>query len=743
MSNSISECTRVPFLLEEPTGVRRERWPICWGVPFPQGALGSAENVRLLDPDGGEIPCAIRETGRWPDGSVKWILLQFQVSVGPQERATYTVEFGTGVVRAEFDSPLTVSDAEGEILVETGPLRFAVSKRRFALLDQVWFEETPMLRPGDAQRVWLTTPEGGTYRMAEDPSPSVAVEETTSQRVVLRATGRHLSDDGDKLFDYLVRIYAYAGLPRIDIEYTFVNTEDEEYTEVKEIALRTGVRLKGQPVGLCGAGKKLYESSEPFYSYHKDVMIGYGVFQGSPIYLADGTPAEGVGMYEQQIARGWMDLSDGERGVAVCMRDFVVNYPKKASVGKNEIVFHFWPSDAETLEFHRGMSKTNALTFLFHRGSGRGARVHEIGAAVEEPITPWNGSWYLESKAFGDVFPHSPKRYPKTEAALRDLALGHRDRRALGVVDYGDYVAGAGGHRSYFANNNEHDIPHGLLLQYLRDGEYLAYHVAESGIWHTMDIDIVHHTSRSPLELGGWRIHGRGHVQYDPEGFPDVSVAPSHMWTESLIEYYYLTGHPRALACARGVADCFVGLIEEGWATPPYHSEWHSSRDSGWPLIGLAAVYEATGEERYLDAMTTVARALAAAQRENGGWPIVLRFNEGYCPFQMGIALTGLMRYHQVTGDEEIEQVFLKGMDFLAGDEMRFADGTWIYVTSPEYRGSYYSSTPLEPFGYAYELTKNPWYIRQGLIHHGRSFDLRASLRFLYWVDRARVLRDI
>ena len=743
MNASNAQHMRFSLAIEEPTGVRRERWPICWGVPFPEGALHSPDDVRLLGPDGEEMPCAVRETARWPDGSVKWILVQFQVTVGAQGRATYTVEFGGGIERAEHASPLKVSDAEGEILVDTGPVRFAVGKRRFALLDQVWFEDTPMLRPGDAQRVWLTTPEDRRYYLSEDPSPSVEVEEITSQRVTLRATGRHLSDEGDTLFDYLVRIYAYAGLSRIDMEYTFINTEDVEYTEVKEIALRTGIRLAGPTVGLCGAGRKLYESSEPFYCYHKDVMIEYGVFQGSPIYLEDGTPVESVGMYEQQLARGWMDLSDGERGVAICMRDFVVNYPKKASVDENEIVFHLWPADAEPLEFHQGMSKTHHLTFYFHRATGQEAGVHEIGAAVEEPLLPWNGPWYLESKAFGDVFPYSPKRYPRTETALRDLALGHRGRRALGMIDYGDYLAGAGGHRSYFANNNEHDTPHGLLLQYLRDGERLAYQVAESGIWHTMDIDIVHHTAHSPIELGGWRIHGRRHVQYDPEGFPEVSVAPSHMWTESLVEYYYLTGHPRALACAQGVADCFVRLIDEGWATPPYHSEWHSSRDSGWPLIGLAAAYEATGERRYLDAMTKVARALAAAQHENGGWPIVLRFNVGYCPFQVGVALTGLMRYHQITGDEEIEQVFLKGMEFLAGDEMRFADGTWVYVTSPEYRGSYYSATPLEPFGHAYKLTGNSWYIKQGLIHHGRSFDLRASPRFLYWADRARLLKDI
>ena len=745
----MNSSSTIPLHIEEPTGVRRERWPICWGVPFPQGALFSPAHVRLRSPTGMEVPCHVRETARWPDGSVKWMLLQFQATLEPQEQATYTVEFGAKVQRNEGGSPLKVEELADEIRVDTGPLRFVVNKRRFALLEQVWLDDHPMLRADtasgarDAQRLWIADADGTVYELSGDPSPTVRVEEATPQRITIHARGRHLSQEGRKLFDYEVRIYAYAGLPRVDVEYTFIHTEKAEYTTIREIALRTGMHLQGKGIGLCGAGKKLYEFSEPFYCVHRDVMVPYGVFQGSPIYRADGKPVGGVGMYEQGLARGWMDLSDGKWGVMIAMRDFVVSYPKKAEVRDDAITFHIWPEEAEPLVFHQGMAKTHRLMFTFHRGTGREARVHEIGMCADEPLLPWNGPWVSESKVFGDVFPHKPKTYPRTERALRDLSVGYRDRRMLGMVDYGDYGGATTGHRKGFTSNNEHDVPYGLLLQWLRTGERIPYHVAESGIEHTMDIDIVHYTSRSPIELGGWRIHGPGHVQYDPEGFPDVSVAPSHMWTESLVAYYYLSGHPRALQTARGIGDCFLRMIEEGWATPPYHSEWHSARDSGWTLIGLSAVYEATGEEKYLKGIQKVAQALIEAQHENGGWPIVFWFHVGYCPFQIGIALTGLMRAHQLTGDEAIQRAFLKGMDFLAGEAMRFPDGAWCYVTAPEYRSSYTSHTPLEPFGYAYALTRNPWYIQQGLIHYGEGLDLRADLRFLYWADRGGMLHDV
>lgn len=50
----------------------------------------------------------------------------------------------------------------------------------------------------------------------------------------------------------------------------------------------------------------------------------------------------------------------------------------------------------------------------------------------------------------------------------------------------------------------------------------------------------------------------------------------------------------------------------QGWAQPP-----------GTPAIGLAFMqaFEATGRERYLDAASQAARALARTQLTSGGWP--------------------------------------------------------------------------------------------------------------------------
>lgn len=732
---------RIPLRIDEPTGVLREWWPVRWGVPFPKGRLASPETVRLLNATGQEIPCAVSASARWPDGSVKWLLLQFQVTINPQASVTYTVEYGPGVCRKERTLPLRVEEAGDRFVIRTGTLMFSVSRSHFTGIEGVRTNEREM--PVGPVRARLVDGDGTVYQMHPDGPAEVAVEEQTSERVTLRVKGRHRAADGRTLFDYLLRISAYPYLPWIEVDYTFLNTEDAEHTSLREVALSVPVQVEGAAVGLCGAGRKVHRFEGPFYFTHDRVIEKYGIFAGSPIYRADGQRVAGVGLYEQALASGWLDVSDGRGGVAVTMRDFVWTYPKEAAWRSEEIVFSIWPSRSEPLRLHQGMGRTHRFLLYFHDGDGEVNRVHEVAAAFNEPLLPWNGPWYLDSGAFGDVLPHGPDRYPGLERALRDLTTDARNRRSLGALDYGDSVNPGAGSQGGFSSNNEHDAPHGHLLQFIRSGERVPFQLADAGIWHTMDVDVVHHTTRSSVELGGQRIHGHGHVQYDAEGYPDVSTVPSHMWTEGLLEYHYLTGHPRPREIALGIGECFLRMVELGWAQPPYHSRWHSCRDSGWPLIGLAAVYEATGDERYRRAMRRVFEALRGAQEANGGWSMELGFHIGHCPFQVGIGLTGIGRYHEATGDEEARDAFLKGMAFLAGEGMRFPDGAWVYATTPDYRITYRSDTPLEPFGYAYRITGDRGLIEAGLRGWMRGLDLRASLRFLWAADKAGLLEDV
>jgi len=67
----------------EPSGVVRSGWPVTSGVPFGIGELISADAVSLRRGEAGgpEVPLQTEILSRWPDSSIRWLLLDFQVDL--------------------------------------------------------------------------------------------------------------------------------------------------------------------------------------------------------------------------------------------------------------------------------------------------------------------------------------------------------------------------------------------------------------------------------------------------------------------------------------------------------------------------------------------------------------------------------------------------------------------------------------------------------------------------------------
>ncbi|MCX7826916.1 MAG: hypothetical protein N2689_15365, partial [Verrucomicrobiae bacterium] len=192
---------RVTLRVEPPASVgdKLRDWPVTSGVPFPKGALGGARNVRLLNANGAVVPLQAAVTGRWQDGSVKWLLLDFRHSGGA---ADYTLEFGPKITRREpsqkFDAPAEL----GELV-----LTDAMGKDQAARIANFQPEET-----------------GGLRRCA-------------------RATGRI----GDAPFTHDTRVHVYPGLPWARVLLNVGHSEStNEFTTIRSLAWRLPA-LRGEP----------------------------------------------------------------------------------------------------------------------------------------------------------------------------------------------------------------------------------------------------------------------------------------------------------------------------------------------------------------------------------------------------------------------------------------------------------------------------------------------------------------
>ncbi|MEY2877996.1 MAG: hypothetical protein RLZZ15_376 [Verrucomicrobiota bacterium] len=72
-------------------------WPVRVGVPIPRGELVSPDHATILDASGASIPTQNRTLATWPDGSVKWLFLDFQHDFATSGGAEHTVVYGNRV----------------------------------------------------------------------------------------------------------------------------------------------------------------------------------------------------------------------------------------------------------------------------------------------------------------------------------------------------------------------------------------------------------------------------------------------------------------------------------------------------------------------------------------------------------------------------------------------------------------------------------------------------------------------
>ena len=82
MTPASSSKTTLVVSSEAGPGRARTCEPITVGIPMPRGLVTEPRQIALVDGDGKPVPLQALPTERWPDGSVRWALLDFQAN-GP------------------------------------------------------------------------------------------------------------------------------------------------------------------------------------------------------------------------------------------------------------------------------------------------------------------------------------------------------------------------------------------------------------------------------------------------------------------------------------------------------------------------------------------------------------------------------------------------------------------------------------------------------------------------------------
>lgn len=145
--------TTIELRIVERQGVGRRGEPVTFAVPFPQGALRRAEQVRLLR-DGREVPAQFRATGLWrPEASIRWLLVDLQTDLAAGAAQTYQLEYGDGVSATKPAAAVRIAESDAAYTVDTGTALFRISRQVFDLFHEVRLADGTILvsRPDAAQ----------------------------------------------------------------------------------------------------------------------------------------------------------------------------------------------------------------------------------------------------------------------------------------------------------------------------------------------------------------------------------------------------------------------------------------------------------------------------------------------------------------------------------------------------------------------------------------------------------------
>ena len=740
---SILGASEVTITVTEPTGVARSGWPVTSGIPLSQGELLRSRQAALFSAGGPEVPLQTEVLSRWPDGSVRWLLLDFQVDLDADETKRFMLRYGPTVQRSAVTRPLQIALHPSHTnpitpVLDAGPLRIILSTDHFRLLDSIWldhdvdgeFSAAERLTDGEGAGIVLIGVDGTRYR-ADLSLATWTVEQHGPLRACVRIDGRHRAEDGSPMFSYVVRLHTFRGQSFFKFDYTFINDHQD--------ALMAKINAIEIVCATQEGGDRLLLNGEP-------------ISQPSRLFQVDDTQFEVNGDRSPGRAAGWAAIASDDGGLAVGVRDFWQNWPKSLQVEPGELrigicpdfpagqydglplleeVKHYFYLRDGNYTLKIGAARTHQLWVNCYSGQPDAEKLSNFYSATEKPLLAQCTPEYVcGTGVVGDAPPADPDRYHGYDAWLDSMFDKHLDDqenlRENGLLNFGDWYDEKKFQGGW--GNQEYDTSHCFFVQYLRTGDRRYFDRARQGAWHSMDVDVLHAINR---HIRGLDHHGQpqpGHIWTHSVGhtggyYEETSLGAGmhyqrgylhdkgHVWIGGIDDCYCLTGNRRAGDVAILVADRVASEC------PTRYSD--HIRDVGWPLNLMMTAYELTGDDKYLAAAGRQWEELRANLHPQRGWITMLAYGHcsmkdegerchGQVSYMLALTLSSLTRYHQATGDPEVLQAISTGLDQIIrtcwSEEHLSFYGTPCTHVHDRPPGDYSPTTFLSSLAFAHEI---------------------------------------
>lgn len=619
-----------------------------FGVPMPWGALTSTDHLRLTDASGREVPMQVEVTSRWSrNGHVRWLLIDAVLPMRT-EAQQLTLTYGPTVSRAAIDAPLTLTDSDAQIAIDTGPAQLTLSRSDGAGIASLVCE-SDVIRPHRDAGPYMIDQDGKVYRGINDPNPQVVVEAAGPIKAQVSVSGWHVSESGEKLGRFILRYIAYRGLPTVRMDHTFIITAGKE-TQYHDIGYTLAVQAEH---GFFGSPRitpyKLNSYEDSAYLIQLDDLHG-------KIYAN--------GKFEEEFARaeGWINAG----GLTVTVRDFWQNFPKEFEARADRLLLHFWPGHGETplrtgdrlsernayqhwfaqegklLDFRVpdeylamidsdeyrehatiaspvGLSKTHQVMLQPASWNWEQSRARSVAEAFQsDPTVTCDPAWICDSKVFGDIAPRDMQTQGELETTttgtMRAIARHNELDRDYGMWCFGDSHHNWIWHerriRLYRTwRQTHHHWPRWPWLQYARSGDKETFNYARRNGRNVVDVAHAHHTNDELADAPWPRGKLVGGI-CDYKGFVKWSAGNRlgyNSVADAMLHQYYFTGDRRA----RDTAVEHVNRILED-------NNARTSREGSARIVSLVAYYMHTWDNAALDLLERHVDGYVAQQEPSG-----------------------------------------------------------------------------------------------------------------------------
>lgn len=652
-------------------------YPFTYGVPLPEGRLKTADGLCLRKREGAPIPVQTRPLEYHFDGSIKWLLLDFALPVGPNEQGDLRLLTGE---KPPVSGVLSVEETPQSITIQTSALTARIGKTAFALFESYAVHGTELMSPGSD--IVVEDLQGKKFYASGSRELDVQVVERGAQRVVVQASGRHTAGDGTHLLDFRVRWTFRPNEPGVHLAYQFTNREAPE----------TGVKVRSirilAPTALARETTKvLRQSNHGVEWFSRRVEIGENVelFAGGAVNEAAktryGGSAEGLillrnfeslkenlaeypyflrpGNARTDMTGGlrqmypYLSLHDGRRSALAWFYEMGNNFPKALGAEGHMLTFDIWPAWATEFLVRRGQSKEHDFYLSLAdtvRSPDEAEGIyfdHEImglgiwGSSIH-PVELTLDPEYVRTCRVLQL--HRWLRYDEDRYLPVEIKLGSACAKVTsfprGMMDLGDFVSPD---RSW-AHNNENDAILDALREYYRREEPSMLIGALRKARHNAHVDFIA-CDPDPLRQGTMPAHCPEHT--------DGSTYPSHMWVDGLMAAYNLTGETDYRDAALSVGENMLR-----WQKQRPVIFYADSRECGWPMLAFLRLHEFTREQRWLDACEEIFQFYRKRTGPDGTIKYALPHGVGILLVGYGefVAWRGLFFYWERTGRADIKE---------------------------------------------------------------------------------------